>query len=230
MASFCTLTICTMTTNADVNGFDNSVKENIKAHLNIMRGIGSYESGNYKDAIKYYDIAITLAPDTEIAEAGWAGKELAFYKQGKNEEALCCYCKLKNIDRNTNLIEKSKKELLNSASGSVKASYSVSNTSDEIRAGIFSGFIHGINYPEAIPEDIGFGLGRLAKLGIEKGLASSKGRVIATVLEPEVIIPATIIILGILVYDNREELTNYINNNFYETNISQISNPLRPFF
>jgi len=184
-----------------------ATKGDSSAHAYIIKGIYAYKLGKYDEAIKCYDMAIAQEPETEIAEAGWAGKELVFCKQGKSYEALSCYCKLKKIDRNTNLIENSKYKLLNLTSGPAKAS-------------LFGGFIDDNALIFAL-EGAGEGL-------IDEGLSSVavSGAGTAAVLSDPLFIAGGIIVIGVIAYENREEIQNCIEGIFSETNSTQTKEPL----
>lgn len=211
IASFCILT-CNIVAKGDMDNPINVANGNAAAHTYIVKGIAAYKLGYYEEAIKCYDNAIALEPRKEIAEAGWAGKELAFYKLGKDDEALCCYLKLKSIDRNTNLIEKSKSKLLISAPGSIRAS-------------LFGGFFDW--------ETIRLGLEEAGTLLIEEGLTSSAASGAGTIaaLSNPLVVGGAIIVIGVIAYENREEIKNYIDNTFYGTNSTQmnINNTLQAF-
>lgn len=207
IASFCILT-CSATANIGINNTNNFATENPEAIKYVVKGIEAYKLGNYEEANRCYDIAIAMEPETETAEAGWAGKELSFYKQGKKYEALCCYCKIKNIDRSTNLIEKSKSKLLNSVSGSTRASFLDGFLSEDTLAALEYG----------------------GEVLLEEAVIMSAAPETAAVATTFGYVGAAVII-GVIAYEHREEITNYIESIFYEINSTQINmnNTLRTF-
>jgi tetratricopeptide (TPR) repeat protein len=194
------VTTCAVTANVDMDSFNNPVNENANAHTCIVKGIEYYKSGNYEEAIKCYDMAIALEPETETAEAGWAGKELAFYRQGKSEEALCCYYKLKNIDLNTNLIERRKKELMNSMSD--PATSSLFDLTGKVLA--------SLTKKEVVVEIGTYMAKRETSVGV------------GMILAPEITGPAFLLLTAYDVYTHRDEILNAINDTFSETNGTKI--------
>lgn len=203
VASFCILTF-NVIAEGDINRLNLSTNGNITAHTYLIKGIAAYKLGNYEEAIKCYDNAIALEPRNEIAEAGWAGKELAFYKLGKNDEALCCHLKLKDIDRNTNLIEKSKNRLLLSDTGSVRASW------------LWDGFLDN--------EGILLGFEESGILLIEEGASTiASGAGTMAILSNPLVVMGSIMVIGVVAYENREEIENIIDTALYGTNSTQIN-------
>jgi len=63
----------------------------------IRRGNDLYNTGEYEEALKYYDKAIKKSPDYANA---WYNRGIALYCLGKYEEALKCYDKAIELDPN----------------------------------------------------------------------------------------------------------------------------------
>ncbi|MDD4448883.1 MAG: tetratricopeptide repeat protein [Methanothrix sp.] len=210
-------TTCAVAANMDMDSLNIPANENANAHKYITKGIEYYKLGSYEEAIKCYDMAIAIEPETETAEIGWAGKELAFYRQGKNEEALCCYYKLKNIDSRTNLVEKSKIELLNSVSQPT-ASWGENLSWDGITESVVGGLLSGALFEVAKTPAVKKLAVRVA-LGITERAAGAE---IGTILAPEIVVPAICVLTVYDVYTDRDEIFNAINGTFSETNSSTI--------